>query len=88
MVEDTEEEKLFRGRYAAELKKMKQDSSDSELEKERNEVKQQGMKTPRRRGEQIKHEEIDKEIIRRYTSRQEEKKKKDDGDGDEKASSF
>ena len=31
---------------------------------ERNKVKHQGMKTPGRRGEQIKHEEIDKEIAR------------------------
>ncbi|NOJ26471.1 MAG: hypothetical protein DA330_00465 [Nitrososphaera sp.] len=74
MVEDTEEEKEFRGRYADELKKKKHDSGDTELEDERNKVKQQGMRTPGRRGEQIKHEEIDKEIVRRYTSRQEKKK--------------
>lgn len=78
MVEnDTEEEKSFRGRYADELKKKKQDSADSELESERNKVKQQGMKTSGRRGEQIKHEEIDKEIVRRYTARQEKEKKED-----------
>lgn len=77
MVEDTEEEKSFRIRYADELKKKKQDSGDTELEDERNKVKQQGMRTPGRRGEQIKHEEIDKEIVRRYASRQ-AKKKTDD----------
>ena len=76
MVEDTEEEKQFRARYADELRKKKQDISDSELEMERNKVKHQGMKTPGRRGEQIKHEEIDKEIVRRYTARREKKKKK------------
>jgi hypothetical protein len=74
MVEDTAEEKEFRNRYADELKKKKHDSSDAELEDERNKVKQQGMRTPGRRGEQIKHEEIDKEIVRRYTSRQQKKK--------------
>jgi hypothetical protein len=67
MVEDTEEEKFFRNRYANELKKKKQDERDDELDDERRKVKQQGMKTPGRRGEQIKHEEIDREISRRYT---------------------
>lgn len=66
MVEDTEEERLFRNRYANELKKKKQDERVDELDDERRRVKQQGMKTPGRRGEQIKHEEIDKEISRRY----------------------
>jgi len=66
MVEDTEEEKLFRNRYANELKKKKQDERVDELDDERRRVNQQGMKTPGRRGEQIKHEEIDKEISRRY----------------------
>jgi hypothetical protein len=74
MVEDTEDEKEFRGRYANELKKKKHGGQDSDLDVERSEVKQQGMKTPGRRGEQIKNEEIDKEIVRRYTSRQEKKK--------------
>jgi hypothetical protein len=32
---------------------------------ERRKVNQQEMKTPGRRGEKIKHEEIDKEIVRR-----------------------
>jgi hypothetical protein len=67
MVEDSEEEKFFRGRYADELKKKKQDGRVDELDDERRKVKQQGMKTPGRRGEQIKHEELDKEISRRYT---------------------
>jgi hypothetical protein len=66
MVEDTEEEKFFRGRYANELKKKKQDGMADELDDERRKVKQQGMKTPGRRGEQIKHEELDREISRRY----------------------
>jgi hypothetical protein len=66
MVEDTEEEKFFRDRYASELKKRKQDGIVDELEDQRRKVKQQGMKTPGRRGEQIKHEEIDREISRRY----------------------
>jgi len=77
MVEDTEDEKQFRGRYADELRKKKHSGKDSDLDLERSEVKQQGMKTPGRRGEQIKNEEIDKEIVRRYTSRL-EKKKADD----------
>ena len=78
MVEkDTEEEKAFRGRYADELKKKKSDGADSDIEDERNKVKQQGMKTPGRRGEQIKHEEIDKEIVRRYTAKLDKEKKED-----------
>jgi hypothetical protein len=36
-----------------------------ELVEERRQVNQQQMKTPGRRGEIIKHEEIDKEILRR-----------------------
>jgi hypothetical protein len=67
MVEDTEKEKFFRDRYANELKNKKQNGRVDELDDERRNVKQQGMKTPGRRGEQIKHEEIDKEISRRYT---------------------
>jgi hypothetical protein len=73
MVEDTEEEKFFRDREANELKKKKQDSRGDELDDERRKVKQQGMKTPGRRGEQIKHEEIDREISRRYTVGREKK---------------
>lgn len=67
MTEDTSEERFFRESYAQQLQKVKQ---DSDLEEERKKVKQQGMKTPGRRGEQIKHEEIDKEIIRRYRLKQ------------------
>ncbi|MEM3095327.1 MAG: hypothetical protein QXX64_06790 [Nitrososphaera sp.] len=63
MSEDTAEEKFFRENYAQELQRIKH---DRELEEERKKVKQQAMKTPGRRGEQIKQEEIDREIIRRY----------------------
>ncbi|MDQ3884023.1 MAG: hypothetical protein M3239_01080 [Thermoproteota archaeon] len=73
MIEDTEEEKFFRSRYANELKKKKQDDRYQELDDERRKVKQQGMKTPGRRGEQIKHEEIDREISRRYALGKEKK---------------
>lgn len=66
MVEDTSEEQFFRESYAQELQRKKQDRGRDELEEERKKVKQQAMKTPGRRGEQIKHEEIDKEILRRY----------------------
>ena len=66
MVEDTAEEKFFRESYAQELQRIRH---DRELEEERKKVKQQAMKTPGRRGEQIKHEEIDREIIRRYRLR-------------------
>lgn len=59
---DAEEEQIFRQNYAHELQKKKQ----SELEDERKKVNLQGMRTPGRRGEEIKHEEIDKEIVRRY----------------------
>jgi hypothetical protein len=52
--EDTEEEKFFRDRYANELQKKKQDGRVDELDDERRKVKQQGMRTPGRRGEQIK----------------------------------
>ncbi|AIF82915.1 hypothetical protein NTE_00839 [Candidatus Nitrososphaera evergladensis SR1] len=62
MAIDSDAEQIFRENYAQELRKKKQ----SELEDERKKVNQQGMKTPGRRGEAIKHEEIDKEIVRRY----------------------
>jgi hypothetical protein len=67
---DTEEEKLFRERYAEELRKKKQHddyhySGNNELIEERVKVNQQERKTPGRRGEKIKQEEIDKEIVRR-----------------------
>ncbi|MCI0559726.1 MAG: hypothetical protein MN733_14650 [Nitrososphaera sp.] len=69
MVEDTEEEKFFRQRYAQELQKKKQEGQLDELEDERKRVKQQAIRTPGRRGELIKHEEIDKEIVRRHRLR-------------------
>jgi hypothetical protein len=56
------EEDDFRRRYAAEISKM----TDLQLNEERQKIKHQGMKTPNRRGEQIKHEEIDREIVRRH----------------------
>jgi hypothetical protein len=73
MIADTVEEKDFRERYAQELrKKVIQNSVNphfglDELSDERARVKHQEMITPGRRGEQIKHEEIGKEILRRLT---------------------
>ena len=74
MVDDTQEERFFRESYARELRKMKQVAGKDELEEERVKIKQQAMKTPGRRGEQIKHEEIDKEISRRYGLKLEKKR--------------
>lgn len=71
MVADTAEEKMFRERYAHELRKKKTRNSanphfgSDELSDEMTMVKQQELITPGRRGEQIKHEEISKEILRR-----------------------
>jgi hypothetical protein len=67
---DTEQEKSFRERYAEELRKKSQNDTYSyrgndELYEERVKVNQQEKKTPGRRGEKIKQEEIDKEIVRR-----------------------
>ena len=64
------EEGDFRNRYMQELKKKRQRGFNNyfgidELLEERRQVNQQQMKTPGRRGEIIKHEEIDKEILRR-----------------------
>lgn len=69
---DTEEEAEFRQSYSHQLRVKKQQVYDSHmghnaLEEERKQVNQQAMKTPGRRGEIIKNEEIDKEISRRYT---------------------
>lgn len=70
---DTREEKDFRERYALELrkKKLKNDISphfgSDELSDELARVKHQAMITPGRRGEQIKHEEINREILRRMS---------------------
>ena len=82
MAEDTQEEKDFRERYAHVLQLMKSREfinshfGTDELIDERNRVKKQALMTPGRRGEQIKHEEIDKEISRRYALTSEGKKKK------------
>jgi len=63
---DTEQEKSFRERYAEELRKKKDGYRENdELVEERVKVNQQEKKTPGRRGEKIKQEEIDKEIVRR-----------------------
>jgi hypothetical protein len=62
LVEDTNEEKFFRERYAAELRK----KSGRQLDDEGMQIKQQKMRTPGRRGEQIKREEMDKEVLRRF----------------------
>jgi hypothetical protein len=70
--DDTKEEAIFRERYATELRKKKQrDSSsyrgDDELNDEKRRVNQQELKTPGRREEKIKQEELDKEFSRRST---------------------
>lgn len=72
-VEDTQEEKDFRERYAHELRKKKMQSWTSShfgldgISDELAQVKHQAMITPGRRGEQIKHEEISREILRRLS---------------------
>ncbi len=71
MVSDSAEEKMFRERYAHELRKKKTRNytnphlGSDELSDEMMMVKQQELITPGRRGEQIKQEEISKEILRR-----------------------
>ena len=60
------EEVEFRENYSQQLRGKKQQVYDSQmghnaLEEERKQVNQQAMKTPGRRGEIIKNEEIDKE---------------------------
>ena len=72
------EEAEFREIYSQSLRGKKQQVYDSQmghngLEEERKQVNQQAMKTPGRRGEVIKNEELDKEISRRYS---EHKKRK------------
>jgi hypothetical protein len=73
MVEDTLEEKDFRERYALELRKKRNSVALSphfgsdELSDELKKVARQEMATPGRRGEQIKREEIAKEILRRQS---------------------
>jgi len=77
---DTEKERSFRERYAQELQKKKKQPGtggryqDDEMSEERRNVSQQQGKTPGRRGEQIKQQEIDKEIIRRNRLQQENEK--------------
>jgi hypothetical protein len=73
--DDTNEEASFRERYAQELQKKKQQAGnsyrgDDELADERRSVNQQGMRTPGRRGEVIKQEELDKEFVRRSKGKQ------------------
>jgi hypothetical protein len=68
--DDTKDEALFRERYATELRKKKQQDSNTfrgndELNDEKRRVNQQEMKTPGRRGEKIKQEELDREFSRR-----------------------
>ncbi len=65
IVKDTSEEAFFRERYAAELRK----KDGKQLDDEGLQIKQQNMRTPGRRGEQIKLEEIDNEILRRIKLR-------------------
>ena len=67
----SEVEDDFRERYSVYLRTMKQRIYDTclgfnELEDERKMVNQQVIRTPGRRGEIIKNEEIDKEFSRRY----------------------
>jgi hypothetical protein len=76
MAHDTQEEKDFRERYANELRKKKVGNSLNphfgldELAEEVKSVKHQELITPGRRGEQIKHEEISEEILRRLSLKQ------------------
>lgn len=61
IVADTNEEAFFRERYAVELKK----KDGRQLHDEEIRIRQQILRTPGRRGEQIKSEELDKEVLRR-----------------------
>lgn len=68
----SEVETDFRDRYNIYLRTKKQRIFDkyigfNELEDERKIVNQQVMRTPGRRGEIIKNEEMDKEFSRRYS---------------------
>jgi hypothetical protein len=74
--DDTKDEALFRERYATELRKKKQQDSntfrgDDELNDEKRRVNRQEMKTPGRRGEKIKQEELDREFSRRSMTKKE-----------------
>ena len=72
-LDDTQEEREFRERYAHKLRKKKIQTyanshfSSDEISDELAQVKHQAMITPGRRGEQIKYEEIRKEILRRIS---------------------
>ena len=71
--EDNVAEESFRNRYAKELEKKRKPGVNSyygpdELLEEKIRVNQQQMKTPGRRGEVIKQEEIAREIIRRFSN--------------------
>ncbi len=66
------EEAEFREIYSQSLRGKKQQVYDSDighhgLDEERTQVNQQALNTPGRRGEEIKNEELDKEIARRYS---------------------
>ena len=70
-----DEEESFRLRYSHELRSKKQQIYDNdrgynELDDERRRVRQQMMRTPGRRGEIIKDEEINKEFARRFSEGQ------------------
>lgn len=72
------EEAEFREIYSQSLRGKKQQVYDTQmghnaLEEERKQVNQQAMKTPGRRGEIIKNEELDKEISRRYSEHRKRK---------------
>jgi hypothetical protein len=76
--DDTKEEAFFRERYATELRKKKQQGSnsyrgDDELNDEKRRVNQQELKTPGRRGEKIKQEELDREFSRRSMIKKEKR---------------
>jgi hypothetical protein len=81
MAGESEEEKDFRERYAAELRKLKVGGKLSphfgidQLSDELHLVARQEMATPGRRGEQIKREEISKEILRRMALAEDTEKK-------------
>lgn len=66
-----DQEETFVKFYATELRKKRQqinnnDRGFNELEDERRQVFQQAVRTPGRRGEIIKKEEIEKEFTRRF----------------------
>ncbi len=71
MISSDAEEVMFIRYYVSELRKKRQQIYDNdrgftELEDEQRQVNQQAIRTPGRRGEIIKKEEIEKEFVRRY----------------------